>query len=239
MKSKMNNSRIIIIGCLLMFSVFLIPIIYQSFLNNKKALDEDLPSTYLLNPETSFLIAEKYRVDLKVIEINQSKVREPISIMSFNNKYRLVAYKIKLEKDISLSALLHSEIKDADISNGFSYGTIGANIIYRFRYKSGFVKPANQVYLTFYGDSLRETAINDTIIAYNLIAGNFSIRYSKEEAVDILVIGEERPFGVTTKVPMDILFLKRKDNLHLLLLTPESPYDSISEDLLYKIVTDK
>ncbi len=235
----MNYSRAIIIACLLIFLIFLIPKIYQGFFDNEKALDEDLPSTYSLRPDISSLLAEKYRVNLKVIEVNQSKVREPISIIAFNNKYRLVAYKIKLEKDISLNTLLQSEIKDADISNGFSYGTIGTDIIYRFRYKAGLVKPANQVYLTFYGDSLRKTAANDTVVAYHLIAGTFSIRYSKEDAVDILVTGEEKPFGITTKVPIDILFLKRKDDLYLLLLTPETPDDSISADLLYTIVTDK
>ena len=140
----MNYSRTVKIGCLLILLIFLIPRIYQAFLDNEKALEENLPSKYLLSPEISSLLAEKYRADLKVIEVSQSKVREPISIISFNNKYRLVAYKIKLEKDISLNTLLQSEIKDAEISNGFSYGTMGTDIIYRFRYKAGIVKPANQ-----------------------------------------------------------------------------------------------
>ncbi|NNV55082.1 hypothetical protein [Limnovirga soli] len=235
-KKVKNRTRIIALSILGIF-IFSVVKIYNGFLQNEKALTEDLPSTYSLTLEDSNLISKKYQGKLKVIEVYQSKVRAPIAILDFDNKYHLIMYKMILQNDVSLENILHVEMKSVDLSTGYSYGTIGRDIIYRFRYKAGAIKPASALYLTLAGDSLQKVEINDTIINYHLLADNFSIRYSKEDPVDILVIGQERPLGETSIVPIDCLFLKRNRSVYLLLMTPINANASIEPHLLYNIVT--
>jgi hypothetical protein len=55
----------------------------------------------------------------------------------------------------------------------------------------------------------------------------------------MLTKGDDNLFGIPTKVPIDILFLKRGESVYLLLLTPRNSNPTIPSNLLYDIVTGK
>jgi hypothetical protein len=68
------------------------------------------------------------------------------------------------------------------------------------------------------------------------LCDNLSIRYAKNDPIDIFVLGQEKLLGAATIVPMDLLFLKRDDALYLLIMTPNGPRLTIPPDLLYNVV---
>ena len=74
------------------------------------------------------------------------------------------------------------------------------------------------------------------MIAYHVWCKNFSVRYGENVSVDIFVCIRSRGVGVSPIIPMDILFLKREENVYFLLL-PASYYDQVvPPELLHNIV---
>jgi hypothetical protein len=237
-KSKATKYRIIIVSiAVLGVFIFLGLKIYHGFLNTQGALTEVLPSTYSLTSEDSNLIGEKYRDKLEVNEVYQSKIRNPVSLISFDKRYNLLIHKIHLSGNDSLNNFFHTEIKSVDRTTGVTYIVIDNNLFFQFQYKSEPIKAAQDIYLTLSGDSLQTVAKNDSIISYHLLCHNLSVRYAMKEPIDIFVIGKEKGLGTTITIPIDILFLKQNENLYLLLMTPIDSKSSIEPDLLYNIVT--
>ena len=202
------------------------------------SFDEDLPSTYILSSQDSNLIAEKYRSNIKVLEVRNSKVRNSISLVSFGNDYSIFIYKLNLKSNIKLSQLLKTEMKDVDRTTGETYNIFGANNYIKFQYKTGSPDSVSNILLTFAGDSLKTIAKNDSIISYHLICSNLSLRYSETAPIDIFVVGKEGSLGRTTPIPLNILFLERGEVVYLLIMTPTDSKYSIPPSLLYNIITE-
>jgi hypothetical protein len=209
----------------------------HGFKQLKKDFAENLPSTYVLSSEDSSIIANRYRSKIEVVEVNNSKVRGPVSTVRFNSTYSIIIYKIALTGNISLDTAFHTKLKKVDRSVGYSYRIIG-NRFFRFQYKSGEVSPPSKIYLTISDAPLNSLYSNDSLVYYHLSCENLSIRYSEKEPVDIFVEGNEGILG-TYSIPMDLLFLKRNNGIYILLMTPLSRKAGIPSDLLYNIVFDK
>lgn len=202
----------------------------------QKDLNQDLPSTYVITAEDSNLIAKKYLKDLKADIIVRSKVRGPVSLIYFDKEYHLIIYKLDLIKEASLEDLLHTVIESVDRTTGETYSVINYNDFFKFQLNTVPSKPVSQIYLTLAGDSLQNVVKNDSMVCYHLLCENLSIRYAKNDPINIFLVGEEKTLGATTIVPMDLLFLKRDDSVFLLIMTPNSPKLTIAPDLLYNIV---
>lgn len=211
--------------------------IYQGFLKNQMAFEEDLPSTYKLSTEDSNLISYNYRQKLKVIEVFGSKVRNPISMISFDENYRLMIYKIGSANALLLNDIIHTEIKNVDRSTCYTYSVLSNDIPYKFQYKSGVERKGTKIYLTLDGDSLNTFKQNDSIVSYNLICKNISIRYGQNDAVDIFIESKKGSFVNSQNIPMSILFFRRSNNIYLLLLSSDKPNSPIPNNLLYDMVT--
>ena len=211
--------------------------IYQGFSKNQMAFEEDLPSTYKLSSEDSNLISYNYRHKLKVIEVFGSKVRNPISMISIDENYRLIIYKIGSANSLLLNDILHTEIKNGNLSTGYTYTVLSNNIPYKFQYKSGIERKGTKIYLTVDGDSLNTFKQNDSIVSYNLICKNISIRYGQNAVVDIFIESKKRSFVNSQNIPVSILFCRRSNNIYLLLLSSDKPNSPIPNNLLYDMVT--
>src|SRR5438046_81573 len=118
-KSKLLNTKSIFLICLVGFLIFIVIKVIEANSEMKQARAEELPSTYLLPLEYSNVIAERYRSMLDVKKVLNSKVRGPISLITFDQKYSLILYKIKLSKSDTLKKLFHSEVKSIDRSTGY------------------------------------------------------------------------------------------------------------------------
>ena len=233
-----NRKKIRIIAICLFVScilLFLILKVLNGFKKIQNSFSEDLPFTYSIPLEDSNLIARKYWSKMKVNKIAHSKERGPVSFLSFNKEYHLITYRIDLIKDVMLKDILHASIESVDRTTGTVYTVIDINDFCRFQYKASPAKPVSKIFLTVAGDSLQNVK-NDSIESYHLLCDNFSIRYNENEPIDIFMVGQEIALGATTRIPMDLLFLKRNAAIYLLIMTPNDPKSVIASDLLFNIV---
>ena len=208
-----------------------------SAVNN--SMDDILPLTFILSREDSSLIASSYRSKLQVAKVYHFKGNEPVSIINFDNKYKLITYKINLITKNSLSDVISSENESVDRSTGYVYSIIENEIPFRFQIKDPRGLPVSKIYVTLAGDSIKDVIKNDSIYSFHLLCDNFSIRYGPASPVDIFLIGQERGLGFTTVIPLDLMFLKRNNAIFLLVMTPMDLKSGIRPELLYNIVAGK
>jgi hypothetical protein len=234
MREKKNINKTILILIVTVLVTYLGFKIVAGFSENAKALGEGLPATYSLSPEHASLISKKYLDKIRVTKVLQSKVRNPISLLSFDSSYSIVICRINLIKHESLESIVNIKLKNIDRSVGYSYNIIGHSA-FRFQYKSGEIQPASQIQLTFFGDSLQTTAKSDSLVSFSLLCKNLSIRYGEDDPIDIYV-ETKSIFLNSAYTPMNILFLERDKKAYLLLMTPNDKKGSISPNKLYDIV---
>jgi hypothetical protein len=232
---KKATKRIILGLCGLTFIIYVIIKGIGAFQQNGKAFEQVLPSTYSLPNEDWNVVSPQHWNQVVVNEVLNSKVRNPIVLATFNSESSLIITKIDLKTDISLQALIHSEIIGTDASVGRTYATINPGY-FSFQYAAEAVSPAADIYLTFAGDSVQNFFKSDSIVSYHLLCKNFSMRYTEDGPVDIFVKSNSTIFQ-TVRVPMDILFLKRKGSCFILFMTPNDKQMPILPKLLYNIVT--
>lgn len=196
-----------------------------------------LPSVYKMTYEDSNLISKKYWEKAIVYEIYQYKGRGPISHFVFDKDYRLAIYKIDLTSDNQIKNLLRVKSEAADLTTGVTYRVTGINSFYLLC-KGGIVSPVPQVYLTLGGDSISTVIENDSVVSYHLRCHDFSIKYALNEPVDLIFQAKKNADDLDYNPPyMDVLFLKRKKALYLLLMAPITAKKPIDPKLLNSIIT--
>jgi len=198
----------------------------------------DLPFTFSIPSDDSTIISKKYWNKIKVGKIANEKGRNPVSMLRFDKKYHLLIYRIDLTQNLELPDVLNNVNECVDRTTGIVYTVINLNDFCRFEYHASAATPASKIFLTLAGDSLQEVK-NDSAVSYHLICKNLSVRYSEEQPVDIYMVGTELLFGNTTRIPMDLLLLKRNAAVYLLIMMPDNPKATIAADILYNMVLDK
>jgi hypothetical protein len=218
MKKNIIRSFIIIsVICFVIIIALVLTKIPKGIKQNFQAFDEDLPPTYVLTKDDSILIKEHEKGKISVSEIRHSKVRGPVSVLTFDSLYWIYTYKIDLKDDVQLTKIFRQEIRSVDRSVGYTYNIIDNSSYYRFQYKAGSVNSASQIYFTISPDSLITAKNNDSILAYHALCRNLSIRYEEKDPIDIFVVGGNAGFAATQLIPMDILFLQRHNSLYFFL----------------------
>lgn len=231
-----KNIKFITRGVLILILFFLGYKIYEGFIDTKKALDEDLPSSFNLLKRDSDLISKKFIDKVRVIEVRRSKVRGPISFLLYDSKYFLFLYEMSLSKDKSFKNIFHIENRNSDRSVGVVYSIIDNGLYFRFENKSYMSEAISEIFLTLKGDSLQTIANEDTIVSYHLLCTNLSIKYSKNDPVDIFLEGKEKSFG-SYNIPLDVLFLKHKGCVYFVFMISADTERPIPPKLLYQVVT--
>ncbi len=218
-----RNVKIIVVFFVLLFLILITRAIHSAYNDNIRGLKEHLPTTHQFSLEDSDFISKKHLGQLSKIEVHNSKVREPISVAVIDNKYKLLIYKIDLIKDTTFKDIFHTEIKNEEISTGYTYLVVAMDYFFKFNYQAGQTKAASNIYFTLTGDSIQTIAKNDSELSYHLLCKNFSIRYAENSPVDICVTGKEGAFGISSTAPMDIFFLKHHQAVYLLVMTSDNP----------------
>ena len=209
--------RVVIISiALLSFFIYLSIKIIEGAKQLNKDFEANLPSTYTF--EDSNLIARKFWPEINVNEIARNKLRNPVSLLVVDKKFNLIIYKLTLQEDRSLNQIISFNRKKSFRSSKYSYRVIGNNIPFHFDYKGGEIHPVREVHLAIWGDSISQEITSDSIVSYRFLIGNMSLTYDSENGADILVEGKEELFGMTTTIPMNLLFRKRGRDLYLFLL---------------------
>jgi hypothetical protein len=113
-KSKIDKVKLLTwIAVLLLVGIF----IFWGYRKNKEAIDEKLPITHRLSPSDSSVISPDKFSELEVVETYQSKVRNPISLCLYEDKYALVIYEIGTVPEQSLEKIIHVGRGDSHLSS--------------------------------------------------------------------------------------------------------------------------
>lgn len=228
MKAKRILFWIIVFG----LSIYLVIKIVTAFKQNAQAFDEDLPSTYSLLPEDSILISPNFLKDLKVTQVLQSKVRPPISLLTFKDKYNLIINRIG-NSNASLKKMIKSSKMSIDRSVGVTYTVINNNT-FSFQYSAGRPAELSEIYITIAGDIFNKIE-TDSLISYDVLCKNFSLRLTHNSPVDLYVKSKSNLIENKT-IPLNIVFLTCNNSVYLLLLTPIDQDESLESNLLYNII---
>ena len=92
-----------------------------------------------------------------------------------------------------------------------------------------------EIILSLSGDLLQTVSKTDSLISYHLLCKNLSIKYDGSP-VDLLLQSKSNILK-TTRLPLDVLFLKRNKSVFLFIMAGNGEKVSISPEYLNKIVT--
>lgn len=238
-KNSKNIRKVIIIALGIFTLIFLFAVVFNLILKVERDSIDNPIHISAVSLNDYHLISEKYSDKLKEGISYQSNNRNPVTVFHFDNKYRLISYKIDFTRNISLNNALALTIKNVDRSNNEVYTVISKDLPFRFQYHNVQIMPVSKIYLTLSGDSLQNVQQNDSIISHYLICSNMSIRYKVKEPLDIFLVGPDRALGTTATFPMDLLLLKKGSAVYLMIMTPDTSQRTIAPDLLYNIVTGR
>ncbi len=164
-------------------------------------------------------LLKEYDIDsLNVEQHQESKTRNPFSLYSKNKDYYLMIYKFSTSTDKSLDKLIKINKSSDFKSEGVVYHALSSGII-NLLYKSGIEDKFENIYLGYNGDILSIVKSNDSILHILFHTKNISIKYNKDYPVD-MYLDNTAKLENHTKYPIDVVFLKKEQNIYLLLFYP-------------------
>ena len=205
--------------CLLI--IFIIKLI-GAIKSNNQGLRETLPSEFKLSAQDSSVIHKFYNQDFKVLEVFRSKVRNPVSIIKFENQY-LLFYKIDVSKNISIESLIKYSEADPEVSTGYSYRVVNLNN-YKIEYKQG--KPDSLSTLLLKSDSkeIRKIFVTDSTADLQLNSSGIAISNSLDSPVDFVCLYKNHSFK-HHNIPINLKLIRENNNLYIFILLPFSDYE--------------
>jgi hypothetical protein len=193
---------------------------YQSVVALKSARGENLPSVYSLDSQDSIVISSKYRKSLKVNEVVLSKVRNAMSWVELDEKYRVMLYRLRMSDSSSLSDIFYLDQKNTSTTIRVVY-RINDYELFEFKYKSGGKEQSANIFATVFGDSLKTEFVNKNVCIINLRADSWSLRYGKESPIDFWA-DTHVSISERSLLPTELLFIKKGTSCLFAYITPLS-----------------
>ncbi len=204
--------------------------IFSSYSNNSKldsvVTSQKVPDEYLK------LFKDRDKLILDVSK--DSKRRNAISEFYYNQKFLIQVYKLDTINKLSVSKIIDESFKDAPMSLDVEFSEDLNNTEFEIGYKEGLKEKVSHVYLTLYGDSTQVIKKNDTVAYYYSKFEDFSIKYAIGAPEDIYAHTKDEFKGYRT--PLELLFLKRNNNLYFILLGAENDHTLLDKDMLYNLI---
>jgi hypothetical protein len=194
---------------------------------------EDLPITTSMIKEDSELIQNKYNNRIKVIEVRNSRVRNPISQLMFDSAYFIFIYNLDTTGKAKIDTILCNRF-GTYLPVGITYNILGG-YFYDFYYKAGNPGPPSSLFVTVGSNTCEKIMKNDSIIAYYSRSDNLSIKFRKDSPIDIYIRTKTTAFE-HYQIPMNFMILKRGKNSFFLMMAPMKTGVGIPKDLLIKLV---
>jgi len=192
------------------------------------------PFTHSFPPEDSSLFAKKYLNKIDVDEIAHMSGRGPISLFTFEKKEEIIVYRIDLLKDTGLSNVLNLSRKSSSETVRMSYMPVKFDN-FTFECHVAQLLPVHRIFISFSGELIGRIE-NDTVLSVQSKSRNFSVKYTEEGPVDILIEGRLHLPFFQASVPMNLLLLRRGTAVFLFLMAPLDGRSSLDPGLLYNIV---
>jgi hypothetical protein len=238
MKIRVILKLLIGVGAFAILGFFLVKlgkVISKASDDNMRGLAENLPIGYEITQEDSSLFVRKYWDKIVVQEVYRSKVRNPISVLVFDNKYYLILYKIKINSNAPVTELVNYKVRDADRSVGISYAIVDRGG-FRLQYKGGAPPPASEIMLSLEGSDINNYLKNDGMTAFSMQLKGAAIRYSVAGPEDLLF---GKGWRATENVSCNFVFKKREDAVFLIVSLPLNPDLTVPAYLLTSIVSEE
>lgn len=164
------------------------------------------------------------------------KRRNAVSKFYYDKKYFLEVYKMDGVGNLPLGKLIREKFTDAQMSPGMNYLEYAGDTQFAVEYLSRPRQRVSNILLTLYGDSTRTIKKNDTLAYYYSKFESFSLSNSSNKAKDIY--GHLREEYSGSKTPLELLFLKRGNNVYFILLGASNGDTPVGRDLLYNLVAE-
>jgi hypothetical protein len=195
-------------------------------------LSDKIPAEYLQLLKLRDTCCDKPNDSLAFVETKVWKYRNPVSCFYVFNKYYLQLYKMDTAYSYSLKNAIKEVFSDAHSWTYTPY-ILDERTKMEFLYKK--TKPLNpkNIYLDLYGDSTQVLRKNDTIAYYYSKCVTFSIKFDPQKPMDIY--GESHS-KKDSEIPLEIMFLKRKDRLYMLILSAKDDGIKIKPGALYNLL---
>jgi len=232
-----NMKRLIIVLLVFVLASSLILIltrVKKGLSDMQKSFDDDLTATYSLPSKDSEIIVKSSWDKLKIKETMNFRNRPPVSQLIYDDKYILAITTINSKKDDLLRDAVTDTLLNAERTVGEVYSIVNLTNSFQIQFRSQPVRTPSHVFLTLSGDSVTILKTANSI-RYHLLCKDFSVRYEDDAPIDIYASGKEVGFKKKL-ISLDLLLLKRREQIYIMLMTPTETDAQISPDLLFSLI---
>jgi hypothetical protein len=175
--------------------------------------------------------------------------RYPVSDFTYDTNFCLQLYKIGYVGNLPVKLLVFEEPKKTiDRNNNITF-TINQQGLFDFFYNLQTRLNPSKVNLSINGSDTKTLAINDTAAYYRSNLKELAVQFNKYESQDIYIEANysgtsyenHNNSGVfyTEPAPFEVLFLKRRGELYLILFSVKKPKVNLQSGMLLNILNGK
>jgi len=171
--------------------------------------------------------------ELHFLSSLKGKYRNTISRFAVYGKYYLQIYKMDSSYNRPLDSSIKLRLSD---TMAYSYSTPYSGddaTDMQFWYKLTKPERPRSIFFRINGDSTKQLSLNDSIAYYYSKCRTFSIKLNLVHKSDIYGLCSDKIFR---GVPIEFLFLRKRHELFLFILSSEYAYTMLNQDLLYNLV---
>lgn len=201
--------------------------------NNEIQQQKDDPEEFSQTVPKDYLDLFKVK-GISFHESLTSKIRNPVSEFYFKKDYYIQVYKVDTSFFLSLDKITAERYIPNPITTHALYITGTTNLPFDVNYKLKAQKPVSLIYLTLYGDQSHAIVKNDSMAYYHSTFENFSVKFNHESEQYIFSEVNDNYYGM--KFPLEIMFLKRKNNLYFILLGVRDNHIGITPGTLQSFI---
>jgi len=156
-----------------------------------------------------------------------SKNRLPVATFNYE-RFKIIICKFNISDKAKIDELVKLNLGRSQRAFGITYNSILFLNQFNFELNTeSKMQKCNQINLSILGDSINTTRIKDDVLDYYLTLDHLSIKLNGESDPEIFVSKKDKA------VPSEILFLKKRDNLFVVVMIPNTnDYDVKPNSLL-------
>ncbi len=212
----MKKALIIALPILVLFGCF-VYYISHSLIKINVARKKDATVISYETPGSYAQLFEKNN-KLSFVETATSKTRNPIAKFEYDSKFEVDVYRISTSGALSLTEINETH-KNDHISYYQTYNVLSKFHTYSVSYKTGGQDTARSIYLNLFGAGTFTIKKNDSLVYYYSRAKSFYLKFRSDGIQDFFV-GPDDDWH-ETEVPMEVMLIRRADQLYLVLLLAE------------------
>jgi hypothetical protein len=204
----------------------------------KNAIKTNKEISQLDSNSYSTIVPEEYLdlfLDKKNIVCDSSLTSKHRSLVTelHNNQFYILVYKLGAANKLYLNNVYENYSSSGAPMYSY-YIDASTSKQLQVQYKLGIMGEIPSLYFNLYGDHTQALKKNDSVAYYYSNFENFSIRYQKEGKIDIY--GKAKGNPQRSKAPLEVMFLKRNNNLYFILLTNRNYSTNLDLNALYNLI---